>query len=93
MTSDLTDGIDSLSKKKVESGRKIICREMESILISRPPQEAVEIIKSKEKITLVENDEIISSNIQVAKTFQNFCSSIVKNLNIQRDETHLFKTT
>ena len=38
MTSDLTDGIDSLSKeKKVESGRKIICREMEGILISLLP--------------------------------------------------------
>ena len=45
MTSDLTDGIDSLSKKKkVESGRKIICREMEGILISLLPQEVVEII-------------------------------------------------
>ena len=43
-------------------------------------------IKSKEKITLVERD------IEVAKTFQKF-SSIVKNLNIQRDETHLSKTT
>ena len=50
-------------------------------------------IKSKEKITLVENDEIISSDIEVAKTFQNFFSSIVKNLNTQRDETHLSKTT
>ena len=50
-------------------------------------------IKSKEKIKLVENDEIISSDIEVAKTFQNFFSSIVKNLNIQRDETHLSKTT
>ena len=46
-------------------------------------------IKSKKKITLAENDEIISSDIDVAKTFQNFFSSIVKNLNIQRDETHL----
>ena len=50
-------------------------------------------IKSKEKITLVENNEIISSDIEVAKTFQNFFSSIVKNLNTQRDETHLSKTT
>ena len=50
-------------------------------------------IKSKEKITLVENDEIISSDIEVAKTFQNFFSSIAKNLNIQRDETHHSKTT
>ena len=50
-------------------------------------------IKSKEKITLVENGEIISSDIEVAKTFQNFSSSIVKNLNIQRDETRLSKTT
>ena len=46
-------------------------------------------IKSKKKITLAENDEIISSDIDVAKTFQNVFSSIVKNLNIQRDETHL----
>ena len=36
-------------------------------------------IKSKEKITLAENDEIISSDMEVAKTFQNFFSSIVKN--------------
>ena len=50
-------------------------------------------IKSKEKITLVENDEIISIDIEVAKTFQNLFSSIVKNLNIQRDKTHLSKTT
>ena len=44
-------------------------------------------------MTLVQNDEIISSDKEVAKTFQNLFSSIVKNLNIQRDETHLFKTT
>ena len=50
-------------------------------------------IKSKEKITLVENDEIISGDIEVAKTFENFFSSIVKNLNIQREETHLSKST
>ena len=50
-------------------------------------------IESKEKITLVENDGIISSDIEVAKTLQNFFSSIVNNLNIQRDETHLPKTT
>ena len=50
-------------------------------------------IKSKEKIILVENDAIISSDTEVAKTFQNFFSSITKNLNIQRDETHLSKTT
>ena len=50
-------------------------------------------LKSKENITLVENDEIISSDIKVAKTFQNSFSSIVKNSNIQRDETHLSTTT
>ena len=50
-------------------------------------------IKSKEWITLIENDEIISSDIEVAKTFQNFFSTIVKNLNKQTDETHLSKTT
>ena len=38
-------------------------------------------IKLKEKITLVENNEIISSDIEVAKTFQNFFISVVKNLN------------
>ena len=44
-------------------------------------------IKSKEKITLVENDEIIPGYIEVAKTFLNFVSSIVKNLNLQRRNT------
>ena len=44
-------------------------------------------IKSKEKITLAENDEIISSYIEVAKTFLNFVSSVVKNLNLQRRNT------
>ena len=50
-------------------------------------------IKSKEKNTLVENDEIVSSDSEFAKTFQDFFSSIVKNFNIQREETHLSKTT
>ena len=50
-------------------------------------------IKSKEKITLVGNDKITSSDIEVAKTFQNFFRSIVKSLTLQRDETHLSKTT
>ena len=50
-------------------------------------------IKLKEKITHIENYELTSSDIEVEKTFQNFFSSIVKNLNIQRDETHLSKTT
>ena len=49
MTYDLTDGINSLSKnKKVESGRKRVCREMEGILISLLPQEVVEIIKNND---------------------------------------------
>ena len=47
-------------------------------------------IKLKENITLVENNEIISSDIEVAKTF---FSSIVKSLCIEEDETHLSKTT
>ena len=38
--------------------------------------------KSNEKIAFV----------KILETFQNFSSSIVKNLNIQRDETHLSKT-
>ena len=50
-------------------------------------------IKSNEKITLVENDKIISIDIEVTKSFQDFFSSIVKNVNIKRDETHLSKIT
>ena len=50
-------------------------------------------ITSKENIRLVENDQIISSDIEVAKFFQNFFSSIVKILNKQKDKTYLFKTT
>ena len=50
-------------------------------------------IKSNEIITHVENDEIISSDTEVAKTFENVFSSTVKNLNIKREETHLSKTT
>ena len=34
-----------------------------------------------------------SNDVEVAKTFQNFFISIAKNLNIQKDETHLSKTT
>ena len=49
-------------------------------------------IKSKEKIIPIENNEIILSD-KVAETLQNFFSSIVKNLNIQREETYLSKTT
>ena len=36
-------------------------------------------------MAIVKNDEIISNDIEIAK---NFLSSFVKNLNIQRDETH-----
>ena len=43
-------------------------------------------------ITLVENEEIISGDLELTKTFQ-FFSSIVKNLDMQRDETHLSNTT
>ena len=50
-------------------------------------------IKSKEKITLVENDEIISSHVEVAKTFQSVFSFIIKNLTRQWDETLYSKTT
>ena len=50
-------------------------------------------IKSKEKITLVENDEIISSDTEVAKTSQNFFRSLVKNFNIERNEIHFSKNT
>ena len=39
-------------------------------------------------MAIVKNDEIISNDIEVAK---NFLSSIVKNLNIQRDGTHFSK--
>ena len=48
--------------------------------------------KLKEKIALAENDEIISNDIEVAKTSQNFFNSIVENLNIPRDKTDLYKT-
>ena len=48
--------------------------------------------QTKWKDTLVENDEIISRDIEVPKTFQNLFSSIVENLHIQREETHLSKT-
>ena len=34
---------------------------------------------------IVKNDEIISNDTEIVK---NFLSSFVKNLNIQRDETH-----
>ena len=50
-------------------------------------------IKSNEIIIYVEDDEIISSDTEVAKTFENFFSSTDKNLNIKREETHLSKTT
>ena len=50
-------------------------------------------IKSKEKITLVENDDIISSDIEITETFQNFFSYSVKTSNIQISKTHLSKTT
>ena len=50
-------------------------------------------IKSNEIITHAEDDEIISSDTEVAKAFENFFSSTVKNLNIKREETHPSKTT
>ena len=50
-------------------------------------------IKKKRKDHTWKNDDFISSDFEDAKTFQNFFSSIVRNLNTQRDETHLSKKT
>ena len=39
-------------------------------------------IKSKERITLIENENIISNDKKVAETFLEFFSNVVKTLNI-----------
>ena len=38
--------------------------------------------KSREKITLVKNEEVISDDVEVANTLNNYFSNVVKNLNI-----------
>ena len=42
-------------------------------------------IKSKEKITLIQNDHIISNDKKVAETFHEFHSNVVKTLNISQN--------
>ena len=42
-------------------------------------------IKSKERITLMENENIISNDKKVAKTFHEFFSNVVKCLNISQN--------
>ena len=49
-------------------------------------------IKTKEKITLVENSEIVSIDSEVASIFNEFFTTIVKNLNIYRNPDHLLET-
>ena len=44
------------------------------------------------KITLLEGDEIISEDAEVARKFNNYCSKVVGNLNIEGFETdYIFK--
>ena len=38
--------------------------------------------KSREKITLVKNEEVISDDVEVANTLNNYFSNVVKNLKI-----------
>ena len=40
--------------------------------------------KSREKVTLVKNEEVISDDAEVAKTLNNYFRIIVKNLKIQK---------
>ena len=41
---------------------------------------------NNEKITLVENDEIISNNDEIAETLNNFFINVIRNLNIPQYE-------
>jgi len=50
-------------------------------------------IRSKPKITLIENEKIITNENEIAETFNEYFSNIVKNLNISRDPKHISKTT
>ena len=49
-------------------------------------------IKSKERITLIENENIISNDKKVAETFDEFSSNVVKYLNISQNP-YLFSET
>ena len=49
-------------------------------------------IKSKERITLIENENIISNDKKVAETFDEFSSNVVKCLNISQNP-YLFSET
>ena len=46
-----------------------------------------------DKITLVENDEIITDDLKIAETFNNFFSEIVPNLNITTNSDILMDTS
>ena len=46
-----------------------------------------------DKITLVENDEIITDDLKIAETFNNFFSEIVPNLNITTNSEILTDTS
>ena len=41
--------------------------------------------KSREKITLVKNEETISDDVEVANILNNYFSNVVKNLKIQEN--------
>ena len=80
-----TSHFESLNKKFFEDNKKNLEKKISPHFSNK--------IKSKKKIAIVKNDEIISSNIEVAKTLQNFCSFIAKNSKIQREEINFSKTT
>ena len=50
-------------------------------------------IKSKEKITLIKNENIISNNKEVAEIFHEFFTNILKSLNISLTPILIFRTS
>ena len=63
----------NLSEKDIIDNKKF-CQTVKSFLSEK--------LKSREKMTLVEKEELVSSEFDVAQRFNQFLSNIVKNLDI-----------
>ena len=75
----------SILKAKLVRENKTFWRNIASLFSNK--------IRSKERTTLTENENIISNDRKVAETFQEFFSNVVKNLNISWKPRNLISGT
>ena len=84
----------TLKKKHLRANHaSFVTKELRKAIMERTRLRNIYLKQCTETTKVAYNQQRNKCDIEVAKTFQNFFSSIVKNLNVKRDETRLSKAT